>query len=238
MIMLRLHVRAPFAALRTFTAGAYRPTAPFITPSAAYGLLLNVAGIESRRDDGESPMTVTRRGLPPARIALGAIRLPEVQTLYQQLHNYPVGTTGKDRAAETKGNKYNIQPIRRELLTEIDGYICLEADTALEERVRRGLREGARFAPEGVRRYGLPFLGDNNLLLSHLAEESTPAPAYWFRRLERENAAGATNVVRLTVWIDRRDMARTVSGLYSREDDPRVEIPPDAWTTIVPPKEE
>ena len=30
--MLRLRVRAPFAALRTFTAGAYRPTAPFITP--------------------------------------------------------------------------------------------------------------------------------------------------------------------------------------------------------------
>jgi CRISPR-associated protein Cas5t len=44
-------MEAPFAAFRTFTAGSYRPTAEFITPSAAYGLLLNVAGIEMREYD-------------------------------------------------------------------------------------------------------------------------------------------------------------------------------------------
>ena len=44
----------------------------FLTPSAAYGLALNLAGIETRRDDGLSAMTVTRFDLPPARIALGA----------------------------------------------------------------------------------------------------------------------------------------------------------------------
>ena len=42
--MLCLYVQAPFAACRTFTAGWYRPTATFLTPSAAYGLILNVAG--------------------------------------------------------------------------------------------------------------------------------------------------------------------------------------------------
>ena len=35
--MLALYVEAPFAAFRTFTAGWYRPTAAFLTPSAAYG---------------------------------------------------------------------------------------------------------------------------------------------------------------------------------------------------------
>lgn len=234
--MLRLRVRAPFAALRTFTAGSYRPSAPFITPSAAYGLLLNIAGIESRLDDGTSPMTVTRGGLPAARIALGALRLPEVQTLYQQLHNYPVGAAGKERAEQARGNKYNIQPIRRELLADIDGYVCLDGNDALEERVRAGLAAGSRHETGGGRRYGLPFLGDNNFLLSHLAEEEEPRPAFWFRLVQRETAAGAANVARLTVWIDRREMSRTVSALYSRDDEPETAIPVDAWTAIEPPE--
>src|SRR5437868_14891932 len=102
--MLCLYVQAPFAACRTFTAGWYRPTATFLTPSAAYGLILNVAGIESRireedpTHDDRTPASLTRFGLPPVRLALGAPAdsrrnpYPLVQTVYQQLHNYPVGT--------------------------------------------------------------------------------------------------------------------------------------------------
>ena len=41
--MLTLYIEAPFAVCRTFTAGWYRPTATFLTPSAVYGLLLNLA---------------------------------------------------------------------------------------------------------------------------------------------------------------------------------------------------
>src|SRR5438445_8690621 len=76
--MLCLYLQAPFAACRTFTAGWYRPTATFLTPSAAYGLLLNVAGIESRlREEDEShggsaPASLMRPGLPSVRLALGA----------------------------------------------------------------------------------------------------------------------------------------------------------------------
>ena len=32
--MLALYIEAPFAVCRTFTAGWYRPTATFLTPSA------------------------------------------------------------------------------------------------------------------------------------------------------------------------------------------------------------
>ncbi len=56
--MIRLRITAPFGAFRTFTAGAYRPSMPFMPPSAAYGLLLGLAGIETRLDDGQSPMTL------------------------------------------------------------------------------------------------------------------------------------------------------------------------------------
>src|SRR4051812_39178914 len=103
--MLRLELEAPFAVCRTFTAGWYRPTATFLTPSAVYGLVLNVAGIDSRlreegpRHDGKVPASLTAPGLPAVRLALGVRAgdhatddpYPRVQTIYQQLHNYPVG---------------------------------------------------------------------------------------------------------------------------------------------------
>lgn len=77
MIPLYIYVEAPFAAFRTFTAGWYRPTATFVTPSAVYGLLLNLAGIESRLREGESghdgkaPASVIQYGLPAAELAIG-----------------------------------------------------------------------------------------------------------------------------------------------------------------------
>ena len=127
--MICLYVQAPFAAFRTLTAGSFRPTAGFITPSAAYGLLLNIAGIESRLDDGKSPMTLTKKDLPSAKIALGALTFPQVHSLYQQAHNYPVGNTSAEYAPATKGSKYNITPVRREFLSDIRAYICLEGQS-------------------------------------------------------------------------------------------------------------
>ncbi len=232
--MLRLRIKAPFAAFRPFTAGTYRPTAPFLTPSAAYGLLLNVAAIESRHDDGKSPMTLMAGDLPSAEIAIGAVSLPEVQSLYQQLHNYPVGATGKERASDTRGNKYNIQPIRREFLSDLDAYVCVRGNDWLEARVRDGLRLGSRLAPEGRRRYGLPFLGDNNCIISVLREEADPVPAYWFIQKGRDTDGASANICRLTVWIDRRDMSKTVTRLYRRADGATIDLPAHAWTPIPP----
>ena len=84
--MLCLYLQAPFGVFRTFMAGSFRPTASFITPSAAYGLLLNVAGIEMRRDDGKSPMTLTAQGLLDAWAELDLLR---AQTL-KEMSAYPV----------------------------------------------------------------------------------------------------------------------------------------------------
>jgi CRISPR-associated protein Cas5t len=233
--MLRLRVKAPFAAFRAFSAGAYRPTAPFITPSAAYGLLLNIAAIETRQDDGRSPMTVTASGLPPADLALGAVTIPSVQTLYQQLHNYPVGSSGADRAADAHGNKYNIQPIRREMLAGLDAYVCLDRNPDLESRVRTGLAAGAAYVSDDQARYGLPFLGDNNFTISVLREETHPVPAHWLILAQRGQDVGLANPCRLTVWIDRADSSRTQVRLYGREDELKLDPPPDAWTPIRPP---
>ncbi|MCI5223847.1 MAG: CRISPR-associated protein Cas5, partial [Candidatus Electrothrix sp. AR4] len=102
MLILRLDAR--FGVFRTFSAGSFRPTASFITPSAAYGLLLNIAGIDMRHDDGKSVATLIRpQGLPAVDIALGARgELPRQQSMLQQLHNYPVGAAGKERKGAAK----------------------------------------------------------------------------------------------------------------------------------------
>lgn len=236
--MLLLRIQAPFAAFRPFTAGWYRPTAGFLTPSAAYGLALNLAGIETRRDDDLSAMTVTQFGLPPARIALGADPdrpLPVVQSIFQQLHNYPVGASGKDRKEDAKGNKYNITPVRREFLSDLRAVVALEfADhPEVEDRIRAGVATGA--SPSGPR-YGLPFLGDNAFLIDKIEVIEGPVSAIWFQRLNADLEGKAVpNSTRLTTWIDRQDMSRTRSGLYAPIALATEIIPDSAWTRIDPP---
>jgi CRISPR-associated protein Cas5t len=226
-----LFVKAPFAAFRTFTAGAYRPTAPFITPSAAYGLVLNLAGVEMRFDNGQAPMTLIRQQLPSIEIALAAITAPQVQTIYQQLHNYPIGSTGKSRAATSMGAKYNIQPIRREFLSGLQAYIAVRGNAVLCDQVRRALR-GDASGRGGAPRYGIPFLGDNSFMIDVLREEISPGPAHWYRRLLHDKALPGR--CRLTVWIDRADTSRTSSALYAPLAAPAAAVPEDAWTTVPP----
>lgn len=255
--MLRIYVEAPFAAFRTFTAGWYRPTATFLTPSAAYGLLLNVAGIETRLREGEDghhgkvPASLMRLGLPAARIAVGVptfkVRrgkpqppgageelFPRVQSMFQQLHNYPVGASGKERAESTKGSKYNITPVRREFLTDLRAVIAVESDAATEECIRGGL--GAEPpSPEGRPRYGVPFLGDNAFLLDRLEVLSEPGLVRWYERLTPESETGIRErTTRLTVLIDRADLSRTTSALFA-PGEPRSEPSDHAWTAISPP---
>jgi len=229
--MLCLHLRAPFAAFRTFAAGSLRPTAPFVTPSAAYGLVLNVAGVESRFDDGTSAMTLMRTDLPSVRLALGARSFPEIQSIFQQLHNYPVGKSGEALKAGAKGSKYNVQPIRREFLSDVDAYICFDGNEDLESEIRDGLQMGASLRRDGKPRYGLPFLGDNSFLIDVLREEEPPVTAHWYVKLS-PNSRPHPRTCRLTVSIDRADMSRTISYLYAPLDIASADIPDNAWTEV------
>lgn len=224
--MLCLYVQAPFAVFRTFTAGSFRPTADFITPSAAYGLLLNVAGIEMRSVGGQGPMTTIRPGLPRVRLALGALAMPLRHTAYQQLHNYPVGGFNKEEAEQTKGSKYNVAPARRAFLSDIRGYICADGNEELEELIKRGL------AGESPRNYGLLFLGDSNFLVDKLDPVDKPDPTYWFERQEHEVIEAGRTVTRLTISVDREDMTRTTSALFAPLVKPSVDIPPRAWAEV------
>lgn len=247
--MLWLRVEAPFAVSRTFTAGWYRPTATFLTPSAAYGLVLNLAGIDSRLregedgHDGKTPATLTAKELPKMDLALGAAGVdrdgrpipfddafPRVQSVYQQLHNYPVGASGKERAADCKGNKYNITPVRREFLSDLRAVIGVRADADTLDRIRRGLT--GEFP-----RYGVPFLGDNNFLLDRAELMPQPAACYWFVPVRETDGGPQPRTTRLTVRIDRADLSRTVSNLYAPVGTSCGEPPDAAWTAVGPPQE-
>jgi len=224
-----LYVQAPFAAFRTFTAGSFRPTAGFITPSAAYGLALNIANIESRFDDGKSAMTLMKADLPRVKIALGALCFPHLQSLYQQAHNYPIG---KDAGAQyvplSKGNKYNITPTRREFLGDLRAYICLDENSELEHRVRDGLAW-----TYNANRYGMPFLGDNNFMVDVLREETEKRPAYWYQKIAQHDAnSPMPRTTRLSLTIDRQNMANTMGALFFPGTDPTLTIPDNAWVMV------
>ena len=163
MAQIWLRIRAPFAAFRGFQAGVYRVSAPVMPPSTAYGLVLNLAGIEMR-DSTPGVTTTIRADIPRLRIAVGVISQPERASLYQQLHSYPVGASGKELKEKTHGAKFWITPVRRELLVDYDGIIGVETDDeSLLDRIKKGIR-----GELGEPRYGLPFLGDNNLLIDRI----------------------------------------------------------------------
>ncbi len=230
MKRLWLRARAPFAAYRWMQAGVYRATVPTMPPSAAHGLVLNLAGIESR-DAAAGVATPMKPDVPRLRIAVGAIGDCEVASLYQQLHVYPVGASGKELRERAHGSKYWIAPARRELLVGLDVMLGVECpDDGLCERICRGL-EGRL----GGQRYGLPFAGDNNLLFDRIDVMPEPLAARWFVPVnagERPRKGAA----RLTVGIDRLDSSKTTTVLMA----PGVEaasVPPDAawiWTPRAP----
>lgn len=222
---LWLRVRAPFAAFRGFQAGVYRATSPVMPPSTAFGLVLNLAGIEMRAQ-GSGPTTLIRDDVPKLRIAIGVASSAEKGSLYQQLHSYPVGNSGKELAVKTHGAKYWIVPIRRELLIGFDGIIGIESgEDGLFDRVQRGLR-GELDEP----RYGLPFAGDNNFLFDRIDVIQEPSGrTRWYARVQPDDPPRRGSC-RLTVGIDRADNSKTSSFLFAPAETTSSEPPDLAWT--------
>jgi CRISPR-associated protein Cas5t len=60
---------------------------------------------------------------------------PRVQSVFQQLHNYPVGASGKEKATACKGNKYNITPVRREFLSDMRAVVILRGDADIDAEI-------------------------------------------------------------------------------------------------------
>lgn len=222
IVVLRLD--APFAAWRWMQAGVYRATFPVIPPSAAWGLVLNLAGVDTRGSLAEV-VTPIRSDAPALDIAVGVVRAGQRSSIYQQLHSYPVGNSGAELKARTFGNKYWIAPARREVLTGLICVVAARGDPALLAHVRDGLA-GRLPTP----RYGLPFAGDNQFLFSDIAIVEEEIAARWYSPTSGTEATRETT--RLTTNIDRADASRTEAPLFAPgELGPR---PESAWIRVGP----
>lgn len=225
MKRLYLRVRAPFAAFRGLEAGDYLSTAPTITYSAAWGLLLNLAGIETRLNG--SPTTLVRPDAPPLRIAIGSVKPSHIGSLYQQLHIYRVGTDSKEDADRIKNwpcksYKHHIRPCRREVLIDFDVQLAVEGDSELLDQIVKGITDGL---PDS---YGLPFLGDNNFLIDVIDILEVPREVRWYERLSSEVGPREASC-RLTVGIDRSDSSQTTRALVAPVEEPVSEPPEGSW---------
>ena len=225
--MFTLYLQAPFARFQHFVGGKWRPTADFITPSAAFGLVLNLASIEMREGVGRRRYTQIKSGVADMEIALGALEMPTKQRVLQHLHTYAQHPTGveKERAEDCHGHPHKISPCWRETLVGIRAYVAVKPihPASLEERVRDGL---AGKLP----RYGVPFLGDSNYTLDVVRMATTVEPAQWFEQVSGDQG-GLPHVTRLTVTIDRDDSARTVTRSF-RPTEPCVVVPQAAWVRV------
>jgi CRISPR-associated protein Cas5t len=220
-----LKIHAPFAAFRGFQAGVYRSTAPVMPPSAAYGLVLNLAGIEMR-DYSNPKTTEILKDLPCFRLAIGVIRQPDKSSMYQQLHSYPVGNSGKELASLTKGAKFWITPVRREMLVDYVGIIGVQTDDeTLQTKVEKGLCGELEES-----RYGLPFAGDNNFLFDKIEVlDKPPGNVIWYVQHQSDDKQ-VKGSCRLYVGINRTDNSKTTSSIFVPKDNLNLPLPENAWT--------
>lgn len=225
MTELVLRVRAPFAAFRWLQAGVYRATSPIIPPSAAWGLLLNIGAIDSRGPDVDGTTSV-RADAPALEIAVAALGEPETAVLYQQLHAYPVGNSGKELQARTHGAKYWIAPARREILVGLDCLVAARGPTEVLDAIHAGLR-GELTAS----RYGLLHAGDNNLLVDRVDVVDAPSPCHWYAPL-RAGDSPRRGSCRLTIGINRGDSSGTTSATFAPLASASAQPPPGAWIWV------
>ena len=147
--------------------------------------------------------------------------------------NYLVGSSGNERAKTTFGNKYNITPVRRELLVDLRAVVVIDGNPDLEAAIRRGLS-----GQGDPNRYGLPFVEDNAFLPDRIDVLPDAPPAFWFEALAADDVELRPRTARLTTWIDRADLSRTRSALYALyapAETASPVVPAAAWTAITPP---
>lgn len=221
-IVLRLD--APFAAWRWLQAGVFRGTFPVIPHSAAWGLALNLAGIETRGDLNEVTTPILEDA-PSLAIAVALERYGIRNTIYQQLHAYPVGNSGADFKARTRGSKYWIAPAKREVLSDVIALVGVRGPSGIVNQMLRGL-DGDGIAT----RYGLPFAGDNQFLFSKIEVVKHDCEADWF--VPVQPGERMTRSTRLTTNIDRCDSSKTQAPLFAPL---RASAPPErSWIDIGP----
>jgi len=209
-MMRFIHFKAPFGAFRPFKNVEFATTAEFITYSAAYGLLLGLAGREREQ----------KYEFEGARIALGCNRLPRVGRTFQQL------IQGKRELTHT-GGEFNLRPFWRELVCDLEGWIGLD-HTLLERLVEKGVEEAAT-----LDYWGVPFMGDNNLFVEKIEVNERAQPCRWFCPFTGRRLPLGERLYYLSVWTDYQQNSRSASQLFALSPTrDSLKADDDCWITI------
>ena len=203
-----IYFKAPFGAFRPLKTVELATTTEFITYSAAYGLLLGLAGVDRQR----------KKEFAGTRIAIGCKRLPRIGRTFQQL------IQGK-RVMSGDGGQLNLRPFWREVLFDLEGYIGLD-NPSLEALVTEGINE-----PTTLDYWGLPFMGDNNFFLERIEVRDKPELCQWFYPFTGNRLQRGGRLHFLSVWTDYEANTRSRGLLFTLTQ--QQESPPlDAWIHI------
>jgi CRISPR-associated protein Cas5t len=206
--MLFIHFKAPFGAFRPFKNIELATTAPFLTYSAAYGLLLGLAGVDRLR----------KKEFCGARLALGCQELPRVGRTFQQLIR-------DKREIATNGGQLTLRPFWREVLSGLEGYIGLDFPH-LEKLVESGINN-----PASLDYWGLPFLGDNNFFLEKVDTCSHPPLCRWFYPFDGNQLSRGERLHYLSIWTDYEANVNSKGMLFALSQ-PQTTPAPKAWVVV------
>lgn len=214
-----LRVQAPMAVSRPLVTNHQRGTYQVLSPSLIYGLICNIAGIETRIMKEGSVSYTMRDDVPPIDFNIGYTKMPITSTVYEHTLKLMQNSNELAKLGDARINKcrQSIQPKRTSYLYGIDMYIIVHADEHIIRRIHRymdGILDPMMNTPD--MRYGGLFLGSNNCILSSLAVVDTvPEKLYWM--VDTTSDTKETHIISsmLPIWIDREFPTKTTYGEFS-----------------------
>lgn len=248
--MVGLEIGAPFGTFREYERGASRNTQEFLSHSAAYGLILNILGIEMREAGTFAP-TLTKADLPRFRIALASLSgLPRQQRLLTHVHT-TLQSGHAEKSAAAHGHKYHIIPVRRSFLSKLSCLCLIDSPDMDLARLQQAVEDPGDKLDSGGARYGLPFLGDNSYFLERLEvldPSSEEREVDWvvkapfevaqdldpWSQLENESDFQKQTPFRLTAWAARKGTQETRVGEFVWQRGRGSHPPDDAWVEVGP----
>jgi CRISPR-associated protein Cas5t len=225
---------APFFSYREFNTGDYSYSLPVIPHSAAYGLVLNLAGIEIKGDKIESMCGSFKckrnTNTPNLGIAVGFVSFDGISCLIHQYHKYTQSYSclspyeweenqdGTFSVKEnTKGVKSSISNLKKDYQGRKWSIGIVKREYLTNYHGVIGVR-GDKFLIEKIKHgidecFGsIPFAGDRNLMFSKISINNPEAN--WLSTKKIQNCKS----LELSTKIDRVNSHRTVREIFYIDD--------------------
>lgn len=203
-------------------AGGIQATWPIPTPSEAYGILLNLCGVDVN-DHGCQPALPARRDAPSFWVAIGSQATAGGGKILSHQHFHRVGKEGTD----PRGMKTSIEPASREVLVGTQFVLGMaDEDRALIDRIITCLRGD-------IPAYNFLTAGTSDSLIDRVKVLDAPPAANWYITPEPGKSPGRGSH-RFPIWLDRRNEGKSRWGILCPSGLSN-NVPVAAWIRVGPP---